>query len=101
MTSASHTAYRALRDYLNALIASTLPDQPLDDVPAALRPELEIFMQGKARYHDESGRHMIPATDLAEWATNLVHGTGLTTPLPLATLDVAALQTAILRQTAQ
>ena len=101
MTSASHTTYRALRDYLNALVAAPLLDQPLDDVPAALRPELEIFMQGKARYHDATGRRMIHATDLAAWATNLIHGTGLTTPLPLAVLDVAALQTAILKQTAQ
>lgn len=101
MTSASHLAYQALRDYLNALMASTLPDQLLANVPAALHPELEVFMQGKPMYHDETGRHMIHATDLAAWATNLVHGTGLATPLPLAALDVAALQAATLKQTIQ
>lgn len=101
MTLASHTVYRALRDYLNALVASPLPDQPLDDVPAALRPELEEFMQGKPMYHDKTGQRVMHATDLAAWATNLVHGTGLATPLPLAALDVAALQTATLKQTTQ
>ena len=100
MTSASQTAYRALRDYLNSLLSSTYLDQALDEVPAALRPELEAFMRGKTEYQDEAGRRMIYAYDLAAWASDLIHGAGLATPLPLATLNVAELQAATLRQAA-
>jgi len=37
---------------------------------------------------------MIYAADLAAWATDLIHGAGINTPLPLATVDVAALRAA-------
>ena len=43
---------------------------------------------------------MIYAHDLAAWTSDLIHGAGLATPLPLATLNVAELQTATLRQAA-
>ena len=92
MTSANQAAYQALREYLNSLLSSTHPDQALGEVPAALRPSLEAFMRGKTEYQDEIGRRMIYAYDLAAWASDLIHGAGLTTPLPLATMDVAALR---------
>ena len=100
MTSASQAAYQALRDYLNSLLSPTHPDQALTEVPAALRPSLEAFMRGKTEYQDEAGRRMIYAADLAAWASDLIHGAGLATPLPLATVDVAALRAATLRQAA-
>ena len=98
MTSASQTAYRALRDYLNSLLIPTHPDQALLEVPAALRPELEAFMRGKTEYQDEAGRHIIYAADLAAWASDLIHGAGLAAPLPLATLDITTLRAATLHQ---
>jgi len=89
MTSSSQDAYQALRDYLNGLLN-----------PSALRPGLEAFMTGKTEYQDEAGRRMIYAADLAAWAADLIYGAGLTAPLPLATVDVAALRAATLRRAA-
>ena len=57
-------------------------------------------MRGKTEYQNEAGWRMVYAYDLAAWASNLIHGAGLATPLPLATLNVAELQVATLRQTA-
>lgn len=94
MNSASQAAYQALRDYLNALRQPGLPDQVLANVPADLRPSLEGFMMGKTEYQDEAGRRMIYAADLAAWANDLIYGAGLAAPLPLATVDVAALRAA-------
>ena len=100
MTSASQDAYQALRDYLNGLLYPSLADQALVDVPVALRPGLEAFMAGKTEYQDEAGRRMIYAADLAAWAADLIYGAGLTAPLPLANVDVAALRAATRRQAA-
>ena len=100
MTPSTQDAYQALRDYLNGLLNPSLADQALANVPAALRPGLEAFMRGKTEYQDEAGRRMIYAADLAAWAADLIHGTGLAAPLPLATVDVAALRAATLRQAA-
>ena len=100
MTSSSQAAYQALRDYLNGLLHPSLADQALADVPAALRPGLEAFMAGKTEYQDEVGRRMIYAADLAAWAADLIYGAGLSAPLPLATVDVAALRAATLRRAA-
>lgn len=100
MTSSSQAAYQALRDYLNGLLQPTLADQALVEVPAALRPGLEAFMMGKTEYQDEAGRRMIYAADLAAWAADLIHGAGLSAPLPLATVDVEALRAATRRQAA-
>ena len=97
MSSSNLDIYQALRDYLNALLCLSLVDQALSEVPAALHPELEAFMMGKMQYEDGAGRRMIYAADLAAWATNLIYGDGLTAPLPLATLDIAALRGATLR----
>lgn len=94
MISSNQAAYQALRDYLNGLLRPSLADQALADVPEALRPGLEAFMSGKTEYQDEAGRRMIYAADLAAWATDLIYDAGLTAPLPLATVDVAALQVA-------
>lgn len=98
MTSTSQAAYCALRDYLNRLLLPTCPDQALVEVPAALRPELAVFLRGKTGYEDETGRQMIYAADLAAWASDLIHGAGLATPLPLATLDLATLRAATQRK---
>jgi len=100
MNTSSQAAYQALRDYLNALRQPTLPDQALAEVPAALRPSLAAFMAGKTEYEDEAGRRMIYAADLAAWASDLIYGAGLAAPLPLATVDVAALRAATVRQAA-
>jgi hypothetical protein len=100
MTSCSQAAYQALRDYLNGLLHPSLADQTLADVPAALRPGLEAFMTGKTEYQDEAGRRMIYAADLAAWAADLIYGAGLSAPLPLAAMDVAALRAATLRRAA-
>ena len=94
MTPPSQAAYQVLRDYLNSLLLPTCPDQPLAEVPMALRPELAAFLRGKTGYEDETGRSMIYATDLAAWAWDLIHGAGLAAPLPLATLDLTALRMA-------
>lgn len=100
MTSVSQEAYQALRDYLNGLIHPSLADQALVDVPTALQPGLAAFMAGKTEYQDEAGRRMLYAADLAAWAVDLIYGAGLSAPLPLATVDVAALRAATLRQAA-
>ena len=100
MHAASQTAFHALRDYLNSLLSPTHPDQALDEIPAALRPSLEVFMRGKTEYQDETGRRMIYAYDLAAWASDLIYGAGLPAPLPLASLNVAELRAATLPQVA-
>ncbi len=82
MTSTSQAAYQALRDYLNSLLLPTCPDQPLAEVPMALRPELAAFLRGKTGYEDETGRPMIYATDLAAWAHDLIHGAAWPLPYP-------------------
>ena len=92
MTPSNQAAYQALRDYLNSLLMPTCPDQPLAEVPMALRPELAAFLRGKTGYEDKTGRQMIYAADLAAWASDLIHGAGLSAPLPLATLDLTALR---------
>ncbi|GAB2845171.1 hypothetical protein [Hymenobacter ruber] len=97
MTPPTQAAYQVLRDYLNSLLLPTCPDQPLAEVPMALRPELAAFLRGKTGYADETGRPMIYAADLAAWARDLIHGAGLAAPLPLATLDLTALRTATQR----
>jgi hypothetical protein len=61
---------------------------------------LEAFMSGKTEYHDEAGRRMIYAADLAAWAIDLIFGAGLAAPLPLAMVDVAALPAATTRTSA-
>jgi hypothetical protein len=98
MTSTSQADYQVLRDYLNSLLLPTCPDQPLAEVPMALRPELAAFLRGKTGYEDETGRQLIYAADLAAWARDLIHGAGLAAPLLLATLDLTALRMATQRQ---
>lgn len=100
MNFTSQDAYQALRDYLNGLLQPSLADQALVDVPAALRPGLEAFMAGKTEYQDGAGQRMVYAADLAAWAADLIYGAGLPAPLPLATVDVAALRAATRRQAA-
>ncbi|TPG59480.1 hypothetical protein EAH73_21450 [Hymenobacter nivis] len=100
MTSAGEAAYQALRDYLNGLLQPCLADQALVDVPVALRSGLETFIAGTAEHRDEAGRRMVYAADLAAWAADLISGAGLTAPLPLATVEVAAMRAATHRPAA-
>lgn len=87
-------AYRALRAYLTHLL--THPhDRALDDVPAPLRASVEAFLQGKTVYHDAADRIMIYGHDLAAWAHQVIHVSGLEYPLSLATVDVERLRQAM------
>lgn len=93
MNSISQATYQALRAYLGALL-SVHADQAWTAIPAALHPNLVVFMTGKTEYRDEAGQRMLYAADLAAWAHDLIYGAGLALPLPLAALDVAELQAA-------
>jgi hypothetical protein len=48
----------------------------LDEITAALRPDLEASMRGKTEYQDEAGQRMIYAYDLAAWASDLIYSAG-------------------------
>jgi len=85
MHAASQTAFIPL----NSLFSPTRPDQALDEVPAARRPSLEVFMRSKTEYKAETGRRMIYTYDLAARANDLLYGMGLPAPLPLESLNVA------------
>ena len=100
MTSANQAAYQVLRGYLNGLLHPSLADQALLEVPAVLRPGLKAFMAGRTEYQDEADRCMIYAADMAAWAADLIYGAGLTAPLPLAAMDIEALQAATHQQAA-
>ncbi|GAB3306753.1 hypothetical protein ACFQT0_26425 [Hymenobacter humi] len=93
-----HAAYLALRTYLESLLAAST-DQAFSDIPAALRPNLAVFMEGKTEYQNSAGQRMVYAADLAAWANDVVHGSGLAIALPLASLSVAELQAATSRPT--
>ena len=88
--------YIALRSYLTTLLSVSI-DQAFSDIPAALRPNLSVFLEGKTAYRSSTGQRMIYATDLAAWADDVVHGSGLAIALPLASLNVAELQAAVSR----
>ncbi|WP_345236737.1 hypothetical protein [Hymenobacter saemangeumensis] len=84
-------AYLALRTYLDSLLTAAT-DQAFSDIPAALRPNLAVFLEGKTVYQNSAGQQMVYAADLAAWANEVVHGAGLAIALPLASLSVAELQ---------
>ncbi|MCC2548566.1 hypothetical protein LJY25_19115 [Hymenobacter sp. BT175] len=88
-----HAAYLALRTYLDFLLTSST-DQAFSDIPAALRSNLAVFMEGKTVYQNSAGQRMVYAADLAAWANDVVHESGLAIALPLASLSVAELQAA-------
>jgi hypothetical protein len=88
-----HASYLALRAYLNSLL-SVSTDQAFSDIPAALRPNLSVFMEGKTEYRNSSEQRMIYAADLAAWAGDVVYGSGMAIALPLASLNEAELQAA-------
>lgn len=90
MTSHDQTAYAALRAYLTALLLAPR-DRPLATIPRPLRADLEVFLVGKTLYHGADDEPMVYGHDLAAWAYQVVHQTGLTYPLDLATVDVASL----------
>ena len=74
-----------------ASLLLTPRDCPLSSVPGPLRSDLEAFLLGKTLYHDAHDQPVVYGYDLAAWAYQVVHQTGLTYPLNLATVDVSAL----------
>jgi hypothetical protein len=94
MTTHDQTAYEALRAYLTGLLLAPR-DRPLAAVPLPLRADLEAFLLGKTLYHDADDQPLVYGHDLAAWAHQVVHQTGLTYPLDLATVDVADLTYAL------
>ncbi|WP_158010137.1 hypothetical protein [Hymenobacter glacialis] len=54
MSLEHHAAYVALRAYLDSLLVATI-DQAFSDVPVALRPNLAVFMAGRAVYQNRAG----------------------------------------------
>ncbi len=96
MTTEYRAAYVSLRAYLTTLLSASI-DQAFSDIPAALRSNLSVFLEGKTAYRNSTGQRMIYATDLAAWADEVVYGSGLAIALPLASLSVAELQAAVSR----
>ena len=94
MTPHDQEAYRVLRAYLTHLLTDPR-DKALQDVPALLRASVEAFMQGKTVYHDAQDRPMLYAHDLAAWAHQVIHVSGLEYPVALATVDVESLRQAM------
>lgn len=94
MTAHDQTAYEALRAYLTDLLIAPR-DRSLAAVPPPLRADLEAFLFGKTLYHDANDKPMVYGHDLAAWAHQIVHQTGLAYPLDLATVDVADLTHAL------
>jgi len=94
MTLHDQAAYEALRAYLTSLLLAP-SDRPLAATPLPLRADLEAFLLGKTLYHDASDQPVVYGHDLAAWAHQVVHQTGLTYPLNLATVDVADLTHAL------
>lgn len=90
MTLHDQAAYEALRAYLTSLLLAP-SDRPLAAIPLPLRADLEAFLLGKTLYHDASDQPVVYGHDLAAWAHQIVHQTGLTYSLDLATVDVADL----------
>ncbi|MCR5890949.1 hypothetical protein LRS06_24815 [Hymenobacter sp. J193] len=64
-------------------------------MPTPLRASVEAFMQGKTVYHDAADRPVIYAHDLAAWAHQVIHVSGLEYPVSLATVDLDTLRQAI------
>ena len=93
MSFEHHAACAALRAYLDSLLMAAT-DQAFSDIPAALRLNLAVFMEGKTAYQNRTGQRMVYAADLAAWANDVVHGSDLAIALPLASLSVAELQAA-------
>ncbi|MCC3155222.1 AAA family ATPase [Hymenobacter sp. BT770] len=69
-----HAAYLALRTYLGSLLAAST-DQAFSDIPAALRPNLAVFLAGQPAYPNSAGQRMVCAADLDPQA-NLTKGLG-------------------------
>jgi hypothetical protein len=87
MTKHDQTVYEALRAYLTDLLIAP-SDRSLASIPQPLRADLEAFLSGKTLYHDASDAPVVYGHDLAAWAYQVVHQTGLSYPLDLAALDV-------------
>jgi len=94
MTRHNQEAYRALRSYLTHLLTNP-QDKALEDVPTPLQASLEAFMFGKTVYHDAADRSMIYAHDLAAWAHQVIHVSGLEYPVSLASIDVERIRQAM------
>ena len=94
MNPHNQEAYKALRAYLTHLLTSSR-DRALEEVPVPLRASVEIFMQGRTVSHNEAARVMIYAHDLATWAFQVIHVSGLEYPVLLASVDIADLRQAM------
>lgn len=94
MSPHNQQTYRALRDYLTYLLANPR-DKALPEVPLPFRASVELFMQGKTMYADAAGKPIIYGHDLAAWAYQVIHVSGLEYPLPLAAMDVDLLRRAM------
>jgi hypothetical protein len=90
MTTHDQAAYEALRAYLTGLLLSPT-DRPLASIPQPLQADLQAFLLGKTVYHDASDAPVVYGHDLAAWAHQVVHQTGLSYSLDLAAIDVASL----------
>ncbi|MBO3273354.1 hypothetical protein [Hymenobacter defluvii] len=94
MTSRNQEAYRVLRAYLTHLLTDPR-DKALEEVPAPLRASVEAFMLGKTVYHDAHDQPIIYAHDLAAWAYQVIHVSGLEYPVSLASVDIDSLRQAM------
>lgn len=94
MTRHDQEAYRALRTYLTHLLTDPR-DKALEEVPEPLRASVEAFLRGKTIYHDAADRPVVYAHDLAAWAHQVIHVSGLEYPLSLASVDVNSLRQAM------
>jgi hypothetical protein len=94
MTTHDQAAYDALRAYLTHLLLAP-QDRALDTIPSPLRADLESFLRGKTLYHDATDKPVVYGHDLAAWAHQVVHLTGLAYPVELATVDVTNLASAL------
>jgi hypothetical protein len=90
MTTHDQAAYKVLRMYLTDLLLSPI-DRPLASIPQPLQADLKAFLLGKTVYHDASDAAVVYGHDLAAWAYQVVHETGLSYSLDLAAIDVASL----------
>ncbi|UOG77671.1 hypothetical protein MTX78_25190 (plasmid) [Hymenobacter tibetensis] len=70
-------------------------DKALEEVPVPLRASVKAFMLGKTVYHDAQDRPIIYAHDLAAWAHQVIHVSGLEYPVPLASVDINSLRQAM------
>ena len=94
MSPYNQQTYGALRAYLTYLLTNPR-DKALPEVPLLFRASVELFMQGKTMYVDAAGQPITYGHDLAAWAYQVIHVSGLEYPLPLAAVDMDLLRRAM------